>query len=253
QGLSLGNLGAGDSATKLETLIDKWFLGADHPIAKDPYNSTTYGYQEAQGSLFVNGPALTDIAQGYLGDCYLLASFGAVARINPGAISSMFTDNGDGTFTVRFFNNGAADYVTVDRMLPASGGQFIFANMGRSMSDPNNELWVALAEKAYAQLNEEAWIGHGSANAYQALSGGWMEPVLEEVTNQAASSYLNPAMSAVINALSSGKAVTAGTKGSTSNGIISGHAYVLTGYDATTGTFTFYNPWGTNQPGALTW
>jgi hypothetical protein len=30
----------------------------------------------------------------------------------------MFTKNGDGTYSVRFFNNGVAEYVTVDRELP---------------------------------------------------------------------------------------------------------------------------------------
>ena len=35
QGQSLGNLAAGDPASKLTELVDKWFLGMDHPAAVD--------------------------------------------------------------------------------------------------------------------------------------------------------------------------------------------------------------------------
>mgnify|MGYP007071135499 CR=1 FL=1 len=37
---------------------------------------------------------------------------------NPSAITSMFTVNGDGTYTVRFYNGTQTAYVTVDSMLP---------------------------------------------------------------------------------------------------------------------------------------
>ena len=113
QGQALGNLSDGSSATQLNKLVDKWFRGADRP------NAGGYAYQAYAGQLFVNGAAYTDIRQGQVGDCYLVASFGAVAKSDPGAISSMFMDNGDNTYTVRFYrSNGAADYVTVDRQLP---------------------------------------------------------------------------------------------------------------------------------------
>src|SRR5262249_9719200 len=50
QGAALGNLQIGSSAAQLETLIDKWFLGTDHP-------SCGCAYSLAAGSLFVNGPS----------------------------------------------------------------------------------------------------------------------------------------------------------------------------------------------------
>jgi hypothetical protein len=58
-----------------------------------------------------------DVNQGNLGDCYLLASLAGTAYRTPSTIQNMFTDNGDGTFTVRFLRNGVANYVTVDRLL----------------------------------------------------------------------------------------------------------------------------------------
>jgi hypothetical protein len=35
------------------------------------------------------------------------------------------------------------------------------------------------------------------------------------------------------------------------NGVIAGHGYSLIGYNATTGQFTLYNPWGSTI--SLTW
>ena len=58
QGQPLGNLAAGSSVEQLSKLVDKWFLGADHPAA------VSYTYRRASGSLFVGGPAHTDMIQG---------------------------------------------------------------------------------------------------------------------------------------------------------------------------------------------
>ena len=48
--------------------------------------------------------------------------------------------------------------------------------------------------------------------------------------------------------------MTIGTDGSTSSndtlsyGLYGSHAYAVTGYNASSGTFTLYNPWGFDQP-----
>ena len=56
-------------------------------------------------------------------------------------------------------------------MLPTySGGWFLYANMGDHASSSSNVLWVALAEKAYAQMNEAGWLRPaswgGGTNSY---------------------------------------------------------------------------------------
>ena len=71
-----------------------------------------------------------DIDQGNCGDCYFLANLAAAVLQSPTTIENMFIDNGDDTFTVRLFNNGVADYVTVDRFLPTNGGQAAYAGVG---------------------------------------------------------------------------------------------------------------------------
>src|SRR5262249_60731869 len=93
------------------------------------------------------------------------------------------TDNGEGTFTVRFFRSGVAEYVTGDRFLPTdSSGRPVYSSFGRRYDDPGNELWVALAEKAYAQLNESGWIGQDGTNSYAGIDGGYGDDALRQIT-----------------------------------------------------------------------
>ena len=175
--LQLGNLFAGSSDTQMENLIGKWFLGTARPV-------TGYTYQYASGSLFQNGLSANDIDQGALGTCYYLATLASIAQEKPDYIKNMFTDNGDNTFTVRFYRNGVADYVTVDRYLPTNlSGRAAYAGWGgSSYTSTTNELWVALAEKAYAQLAESGWSRSStSTNSYAAIEGGWMGAVISQV------------------------------------------------------------------------
>jgi hypothetical protein len=259
-GQNLGNLSAGASGNQLQLLVNKWFLGLDHPVA-DNGSGTSFVYQNANGQLFVDGISYQDIHQGQVGDCYLLAGLAETALRNPTAIQNMFTDNGDGTFTVRFFNNGTADYVTVDRSLPSQSGWFAFANMGSQLSSASNELWVALAEKAYAQINESGWLrnhfglpGNG-INSYQAVAGGWGGDAIQQITGQAATLWNDLNATSLINAWNSGKLITLGSHGSSDsfidgNGVVENHAYAMIGYNAITGIFTFFNPWGMNNGSA---
>ncbi len=235
----IGNLFSGSSSTQMENLIGKWFLGTDRPTAAGTY-------QYANGALFQNGISYRDVDQGQVGDCYFLASLGAVALKAPSNISNMFTDNGDGTFTVRFFNGGVADYVTVDRYLPTyGGGGFIYANdsSGLAYNNANNELWVALAEKAYVQMSQSGWTGQDVGNTYESISGGWAKTTLEQITGRTSTAnFMN--LGSMWTAFTSGQSIALHTNGTTEAGIVGNHVYVLTGFNYTTGRYTVYNPWG---------
>ena len=138
QGIAVGNLSVNSPAWKVNDLELKWFEGEDHPV--DRYNLTNSdgsvtkvdggSYRSVKGPLFgAGGPAYTDVDQGSLGDCYFLVSLAETAYRNPQLIRNMFTDNGDGTYTVRFFSK-SPDYETVDRMLPSGGESFDLIDPG---------------------------------------------------------------------------------------------------------------------------
>lgn len=254
QGEVLGNLAAGTSAAQMQKLVDKWFRGLDRP-------ATPYGYELAKGALFVDGAAYTDITQGNISDCYLLASLAEIAQHEPATLVNMFVVNGDGTYTVKFFNTLQTAYVTIDSYLPVdAAGRLIYAGVGKLASDPANELWVALAEKAYAQLNEMGWArqflkGSGE-NAYTSLGGGYAYAVLAQVTGKATTAFtttLIPTNFALfVDAYNQGKMIAFSSKAApTSPDVVKNHAYAVISYDAENQTITMFNPWGI-QAGLLT-
>lgn len=53
-------------------------------------------------------PSIEDIAQGSMGDCYLMASLAALAASDPQKIVSMIHDQGGGLYTVHFQQAGWA-------------------------------------------------------------------------------------------------------------------------------------------------
>ncbi|HEV3437919.1 MAG TPA: C2 family cysteine protease, partial [Gemmata sp.] len=251
--IASGNLKVGSTVGQLQTLVSDWFLGADHPSAVTIYGTATY--QLVSGTLFGSGgPSYEDVYQGQMGDCWLLASFGATAANDPSVIQNMFTDDGiqtvNGTqihvWTVEFHDNGVPHYVTVDNNLPTVYGCFFFANQGESASSSSNVLWVPLLEKAYAQLCASGWNQRPQTNAYQSLNGGNASTVLPVLTGRAEASdpYTNAGL---ISALGAGRLMTlASYEDVPSLGIVGSHDYVLMGYNASTQTFTLVNPWGWN-------
>jgi hypothetical protein len=85
-------LSAGESAGLLNGLVGKWFYSAG------------VRYEQAQGALFgPHGPQATDVAQGKTADCFFLSSQAGSAPQSPQLIDHMFSQNSDGTYTVRFY------------------------------------------------------------------------------------------------------------------------------------------------------
>ncbi len=279
QSASLGNLAAGDISTKLTKLTNKWFLGTDRPI--DVNGASTY--KLVSGSLIVNGASWRDMRQGMLGDCWLVTGFGSLANASQSCIENMFVDNGDGTYTVRFYYESggvgsgifSTDYVTVDCYLPAYDGDPAFEGDGCAVyqgwnsdyakevpgnppvydnnryDNPNNELWLALAEKAFAQWCETGHAERTAVNAYASLASGPISSVYTAVTGRAVVYGGN-----VVTALDNGYAVGIGRFQDGLNyaayNLSPNHAYAIYGYeyDATVGenVYLLKNPWGYAQP-----
>jgi hypothetical protein len=271
----LGNLAIGSSATQLSELIGKWFLGTDLPNSKvvmSGYPSFLVSYSASPSPLFgASGPSMNDINQGYLGDCYLLSSLAEVANQNSNIISSMFTSNGNGTYGVRFYVNGVADYVTVNNSLADGGSVFNYGT----------DIWGSLAEKAYAQLQAAGVVTGNTVNYGNSWStignGGAPECALEEITGASVitdfsayagswatitySSSLSEtgfstgsSTATVLNTLISDLAhgddlvlssYTNAVDSSRKTTLVADHAMSIYGYDSTTGMLEIRNPWGT--------
>jgi Ca2+-binding RTX toxin-like protein len=281
--ITLGNFSWDESGWRLGKLVDKWFRGLDRPTADSPeyFDSNgvpqghrAYTYQIATSTQLwgAGGPRLEDIVQGNLGDCYFLAGLGMGLTRDPNIIRNMITDNGDGTYTVRFYKNGAASggaatYVTVDRALPVdANNNLIFAGMGRSITDATLPLWVPLIEKAYAQICDLTnwtsdagnWLGQRGRNAYfwnDKITNGDVDPGIaggdggyaaRQVTNLTvtATGFSSNTDQLIINALAAGRVVGLNSNGSVNPGLVANHQYVVRSYNATTRMFTLYNPWG---------
>ena len=148
-----------------------------------------------------------------MGDCWLLSSLAEVAARDPADIRNMFTADGTAVengstvslYKVRFFNSaGVAEYVTVDTELPSGGGYY---------DHPvNGVLWVALAEKAYAEANGAGIVTTGSvgSDSYAALNDGDPAWALQAITGKSASDFaINPTNIAA--AWNAGELVVLGT------------------------------------------
>ena len=244
----------GGTAAGIQSQVQGWFFGADLPQAAAnttyvPVATSLYGTAAA--------PSLADMHQGALGDCYFIASLGAIADANPQAIESMITDNGDGTYTVRFYYQDAAgqyapDYVTVNNELPVQGGNTLYYNGVGS----DGAYWLALVEKAYAQWDASGNEGRGGVDSYADLTAGWMQNVYQQVLGQAAATFNTASIGeqAVIDDLAAGDPVTVACfTNDTTLQTVADHAYEIAGYNSSSDTFQLENPWGSYEPGSLTW
>ena len=235
--------------------------------------SATFDVTYSKNSLNLfgaSGPKASDVNQGDLGDCYLLAPLAEVAMQDPSIIEQMITNNGNGTFGVRFYVDGVARYVTVDDTLPDGGTAFNSSKGGD---------WASLIEKAYAELpaaavfageasysNSFSGIGNGGDPSYTllAITGAskitefspdgskWLEYALNSSEGWTGTEYASnaAALSKIAADIAVGDDVilssyTNATDASGKDTLIADHALSVYGYDASTGMLEIRNPWGT--------
>jgi hypothetical protein len=266
----LGNLTAASTQTQADELIGEWFLGANLPslnLAQLGQENLRPTYQSSTMPLYgpSGAPTIQDVNQGYLGDCYFLSSLGEVALQDPAAIENMISANGNGTYSVRFFVNGQPDYVTVNSQLPVMTG-YQWANGSRlEFANGKTDDWVALVEKAYAQLNAQTNAPHGMAlnsasDSYAGITAG-DGSALTLITDQsekpttlspgASASSLGSILTNLASSFSAGEEVLMSTPWWSGGNLVGDHMYMVAGVNASTGALTIRNPWNTAYSGSL--
>jgi hypothetical protein len=200
-----------------------------------------------------------DINQGYIGDCFLLASIGEIARVSPAMIKHMIKDNKDGTYTVTLYQKEGglwagiksafgdpsfkAVAVTVDGNFPAGGSAS--PNAGQDVVGGKKEIWPQLIEKAYAKL-------HGGYSGID--KGGSPQDALEALTGHKVKekSVGGVSLKDLQAAFQAGKPIVMNTpdKPTLPYNLVGDHAYMLDDIvvDAKgAAQIKLRNPWGTTQ------
>jgi len=124
----------------------------------------------------------------------------------------------------------------------------MYADYLQAIANTSNVLWAPLMEKAYASI---------SGGAYASLNGGWAQYILPMLTGGSyANNNLFGSESSYIAAIQSPTTLlTLLTNSTTLTGFVARHDYAVlsvTG-SGSNALFQLFNPWGTNQPPAITW
>ncbi|KAF3844460.1 hypothetical protein F7725_007623 [Dissostichus mawsoni] len=203
----------------------------------------------------VDGVSRFDFGQGMLGNCWFLASIGALT-FQPSILKQVvpleqrFDEEYCGIFHFRFWRFGRWVDVVIDDKLPTIDGRVIFVHS----KDPT-EFWPALMEKAYAKVcGSYSDMNAGTtAEALVDFTGGVhmcidlteSPPTLWELMGRAGQSKSLMGCGTPQGATSANTVLP--------NGIVQGHAYTVTGVKQIlsrgqpVNLVRLWNPWGQQE------
>nr|XP_046223432.1 calpain-1 catalytic subunit-like [Oncorhynchus gorbuscha] len=203
----------------------------------------------------LDGLSRFDFGQGLVGDCWFLASIGALTfqkhileQVVP--LNQSFKEDYCGIFHFRFWRFGRWVDVVIDDKLPTVDGRLIFVH-----SKTPNEFWPALLEKAYAKVcGSYADMNLGTpAEAMMDFTGG--VHITFKLTDAPPNLW-----DLLFRAVQSKSLMGCNTpQGETSantvapNGLVRGHAYTVTGVKQImsqgrpVNLIRLFNPWGRGE------
>ncbi|KAK9960223.1 hypothetical protein ABG768_010298 [Culter alburnus] len=205
----------------------------------------------------VQGTSRFDIIQGVLGNCWFLASVGALTsqkRIMKQVIQDdqNFSVDYAGIFHFTFWRFGSWVDVVVDDKLPTIDGQLIFVRSKRP-----NEFWPALLEKAYAKVCG-SYADMDAGNISEAIMDFTGGPHMTIKLSEASDKLWD----AMRRASQSESLMGCGTPGGQAgllqnkvlpNGLVEMHAYAVTGVAEVVcrghpvKLVRIFNPWGRGE------
>ncbi|XP_072313965.1 calpain-1 catalytic subunit-like [Eucyclogobius newberryi] len=200
-------------------------------------------------SLVVAGISRFDFSQGILGNCWFLASIGALTFQNQifrqvVPLEQNFDNEYSGIFHFRFWRFGRWVDVVIDDKLPTLNGRLIFV-----CSKNSNEFWPALLEKAYAKVcgsYGDMKLGV-PAEALVDFTGGVHLTI--QLSQPPADLWELMCRAGTCTSLMS-CGTTKGDNKVLPNGLVQGHAYTVTGVKEvlssgkTVQLVRVWNPWG---------
>ncbi|XP_028251456.1 calpain-1 catalytic subunit-like [Parambassis ranga] len=206
-------------------------------------------------SFVLDGLSRFDFGQGLLGNCWFLASIGALTfqkhilgQVVP--LEQAFDENYCGIFHFRFWRFGKWVDVVIDDKLPTINGRLIFVH-----SKNQHEFWPALLEKAYAKVcgSYADMIAGTPAEAMMDFTGGVHIYVdLSEPPSDLFNLLCRAGQSKTLIGCSTCKDKTY-PKPVFPNGLVQGHAYTVTGVKQMmnqgnlVNLVRLWNPWGDTE------
>ena len=166
-------------------------LGSAHafanPVAKspaalaDPHSQPGMGKHAPAGTKWgsLQGPLFgdhapwvwaSDVIQGDVGDCTLMAPIADLARIRPEVIKEHIIDKGNGSVVITLYDGQSLQpvQVVVDKQVPMLNGKPIYAKASK-----DGKIWAALVEKAVAKLRGDYDLTQGHTTGQMATLTGW--------------------------------------------------------------------------------